>query len=199
MEDTSHKKLYDMLDDEIRENSVLKKHLAESKKKVSEQEKFLDFLSIMIRQNHQFYWMGKFKDRMIAFFLTSVYEDAFSVVTDYVLQAYLSDRLDHPVYQAHLEYRYDTKHKDKRLYLASQSVNERSLRGHGIGTMSFGLIKKLAEDLRCDSIYGFRCPLEYFETEEERKAGEQKLYQLYDKLGFEQSAESDKIRFVLRK
>lgn len=155
----------------------------------------MEFLSIMIQQNHQFCWMEKFEDRMIAFFLTSVYEDAFSVVTDYVLQAYLSDRLDHPVYQAHLECRYDTKHIDKRLYLASQSVNERSLREQGIGTMSFGLIKKLAESLRCDSIYGFRRPLEYFETEEERK----KLYRFYDKLGFEQSAESDKIRFVLRK
>lgn len=66
---------------------------------------------------------------MIAFFLTSVYENAFSVVT----------------------------------------VNERSLRGQGIGTMSFRLIKKLAEGLRCDSIYGFRRALEYFETEEERK------------------------------
>ena len=47
------------------------------------------------------------------------------------------------------------------------TVNERSLRGQGIGTMSFRLIKKLAEGLRCDSIYGFRRPLEYFETEEE--------------------------------
>ena len=75
------------------------------------------------------------------------------------------------------------------------TVNERSLRGQGIGTMSFRLIKKLAEGLRCDSIYGFRRPLEYFETEEERK----KLYRFYDKLGFEQSAESDKIRLVLRK
>ena len=99
--------------------------------------------------------MEKFEDRMIAFFLTSVYENAFSVVT----------------------------------------VNERSLRGQEIGTMSFRLIKKLAESLRCESIYGFRSPLEYFETEEERK----KLYRFYDKLGFEQSAESDKIRFVLRK
>lgn len=115
----------------------------------------MDFLSIMIQKNHQFCWMEKFEDRMIAFFLTSVYEDAFSVVT----------------------------------------VNERSLRGQGIGTMSFRLIKKLAESLRCDSICGFRRPLEYFETEEERK----KLYRFYDKLGFKQSAESDKIRFVLRK
>ena len=115
----------------------------------------MDFLSIMIQKNHQFCWMEKFEDRMIAFFLTSVYENAFSVVT----------------------------------------VNEQSLRGQGIGTMSFRLIKKLAESLRCDSIYG--SGVRWSILRQKRK--EKKLYRFYDKLGFEQSAESDKIRFVLRK
>lgn len=111
-----------------------------------------------------------------------------------------SNNLNSPIYRAQLEWRFDSRfEQQKRLFISSQSVEDDSLRGHGLGTMSFEKIKNLAKELQCDSINGLRRPLTQFRTEEERKTGEQKLYHFYEKLGFEQSAESDKIKFILRK
>lgn len=193
--------LQEMLDKELERNVIIGEKLSESNRKLSELEDFLRFITFMLHEKGwRLYGLENFENEKIAFFLKSTYEQKPQFVYDYVLHAYLSNNLNSPIYRAQLEWRFDSRfEQEKRLFISSQSVEDDSLRGHGLGTMSFEKIKDLAKELQCDSINGLRRPMTQFRTEEERKAGEQKLYQFYDKLGIEQSAESDKIRFVLRK
>lgn len=76
--------------------------------------------------------------------------------------------------------------------LANNYVCGKDLYGIGIGSAGLDVIKELARELNCSEIYGSRRPLDGKENEE-------RLYQFYEKNGFEQRHDTDLIRYDFAK
>lgn len=99
-----------------------------------------------------------------------------------------------PIYKAELNWHLSRLETDivKRLELSSNYVCGKDLYGFGIGSAGPDIIKELAGELNCSEIYGNRRP-------QDGKENEEKLHQFYDKNGFEQSNDSDLIRYDFTK
>lgn len=195
------KAIEETLEKQIQENMTLSQTLQQAERKLNDIAKFMDFINEKAQKGWQLYGLEKFEnEKYLVYLLECQFEEEPQYVYNYNLYAYVSSNLSAPVYKALLEWKFDSRFDVKRrLYIESQYINDKNMQGHGIGTASIEMIKKLAKQLQCDSIDGLRRPLNPVVSDEEKEKENEKLYKFYEKNGFVQSPNTDRISMPLKK
>lgn len=189
------------LEKQIQENMTLSHQLQQLERTLSDIEKCMHFINERVQKGWQLYGLEKFEDeKYLIYFLECQFEEDPQYAYNYNLYAYVSSNLSTPVYKALLEWKFDSRFDVKRrLYIESQYINDKNMQGHGIGTASIEMIKKIAKQLQCDSIDGLRRPLNPIMSDEEKEKESEKLYKFYEKNGFVQSQNTDRISIPLKR
>lgn len=179
-------------------NEDLQRKLSKSERELKDMSSFLNFLSENVCRGKQICGMKKLrqydKDVYVGYILEHKFEIEPQRTYVYTIYGYISTNISSPIYKAELNWQLSRLETDivKRLELANNYVCGKDLYGIGIGSAGLDVIKELARELNCSEIYGSRRPLDGKENEE-------RLYQFYEKNGFEQRHDTDLIRYDFAK
>lgn len=179
-------------------NEDLQRKLSKSELELKDMSSFLNFLSESACCGKQICGIKKIRQYDNDVYVGYILEDKFEIEPQrtyvYTIYGYISTNISSPIYKAELNWQLSRLETDivKRLELANNYVCGKDLYGLGIGSAGLDVIKELARELNCSEIYGSRRPLDGKENKE-------RLYQFYEKNGFEQSHNSDLIRYDFAK
>ena len=179
-------------------NEDLQRKLSKSELELKDMSSFLNFLSESACCGKQICGIKKIRqydnDVYVGYILDHKLEIEPQRTYVYTIYGYISTNISSPIYKAELNWQLSRLETDivKRLELANNYVCGKDLYGLGIGSAGLDVIKELARELNCSEIYGSRRPLDGKENKE-------RLYQFYEKNGFEQSHNSDLIRYDFAK
>lgn len=179
-------------------NEDLQRKLSKSELELKDMSSFLNFLSESACCGKQIYGIKKIRQYDNDVYVGYILEHKFEIEPQrtyvYTIYGYISTNISSPIYKAELNWQLSRLETDivKRLELANNYVCGKDLYGLGIGSAGLDVIKELARELNCSEIYGSRRPLDGKENKE-------RLYQFYEKNGFEQSHNSDLIRYDFAK
>ena len=174
-------------------NEDLQRKLSKSELELKDMSSFLNFLSESACCGKQICGIKKIRQYDNDVYVGYILEHKFEIEPQrtyvYTIYGYISTNISSPIYKAELNWQLSRLETDivKRLELANNYVCGKDLYGLGIGSAGLDVIKELARELNCSEIYGSRRPLDGKENKE-------RLYQFYEKNGFEQSHNSDLIR-----
>ena len=179
-------------------NEDLQRKLSKSELELKDMSSFLNFLSESACCGKQICGIKKIRQYDNDVYVGYILEHKFEIEPQrtyvYTIYGYISTNISSPIYKAELNWQLSRLETDivKRLELANNYVCRKDLYGLGIGSAGLDVIKELARELNCSEIYGSRRPLDGKENKE-------RLYQFYEKNGFEQSHNSDLIRYDFAK
>ena len=179
-------------------NEDLQRKLSKSERTLKDINTFLSFLSESVCKGKQICGIKKIRrydqDVYVGYILEHKFEIEPQKTYVYTIYGYISTNVSSPIYKAELNWQFSRLETDivKRLELANNYVCGKDMYGIGIGSAGLDVIKELARELNCSEIYGSRRPLDGKENEE-------RLYQFYEKNGFEQRHDSDLIRYDFAK
>ena len=171
-------------------NEDLQRKLSKSERELKDMSSFLNFLSENVCRGKQICGIKKLRQ----YDMEHKFEIEPQRTYVYTIYGYISTNISSPIYKAELNWQLSRLETDivKRLELANNYVCGKDLYGIGIGSAGLDVIKELARELNCSEIYGSRRPLDGKENEE-------RLYQFYEKNGFEQRHDTDLIRYDFAK
>ena len=167
-------------------NEDLQRKLSKSERELKDMSSFLNFLSENVCRGKQICGIKKLRQYDKDVYVGYILEHKFEIEPQ---RTYV-----YTIYKAELNWQLSRLETDivKRLELANNYVCGKDLYGIGIGSAGLDVIKELARELNCSEIYGSRRPLDGKENEE-------RLYQFYEKNGFEQRHDTDLIRYDFAK
>lgn len=183
-----------LLDDVLDENGRLKDAMRKQEIQLKELQGFIDFLNSQVCDGRQICGIKKIKyrgsDTYVGYILAHKYEIEPQTTYIYDILGYLSINPQAPIYRAELNWQLSRRETDivKKLEISKHYVCDKDLYNLGIGTAGINIIKELARQLNCSEVYGHRRPLDGTDTD---------LVKFYDKTGFEQSEDSDIIKYEL--
>lgn len=183
-----------LLDDVLDENGRLKDAMRKQEIQLKELQGFIDFLNSHVCDGRQICGIKKIKyrgsDTYVGYILAHKYEIEPQTTYIYDILGYLSINPQAPIYRAELNWQLSRCETDivKKLEISKHYVCDKDLYNLGIGTASINIIKELARQLNCSEVYGHRRPLDGTDAD---------LVKFYNKTGFEQSEDSDIIKYKL--